>query len=104
MLPCNGNLNAMPRKVSCKLVLGGNTITNVKLLTYGSDFSGNITVGQVVSSYITVTLPTPSFSLAGANVSLSMGIDDPVEGQDRGIHLLQLMINCITLSIPINRP
>lgn len=79
MLPVNGNVNAQPRKLSCKLVIGSNTITDVKLLTYSSDWSGNITVGQVVSSYISVTVPTPSFFLAGANVSLSMGIGDPVE-------------------------
>lgn len=74
MLPVNGNVNAMPRKVSCKLEIGGNTITNVKMLTYASDWSGDITIGQVVSSYISATIPTPSFSLAGANVSHSMGI------------------------------
>ncbi len=79
MLPITGDLNAMPRKVSCKLVIGGNTITDVKRLTYASDFTGNITVGQVVSSYINVTLPTPNYSIAGANVSHSMGIGDPVE-------------------------
>ena len=79
MLPVTGNVNAQPRKISCKLVIGGNTITNVKMLTYSSDWSGNVTVGQVVSSYISVTLPTPGYSLAGANVTLSMGIGDPVE-------------------------
>ena len=79
MLPVSGNVNAQPRKVSCKLVIGGNTITNVKMLTYNTDWTGNITVGNVVSSYISVTLPTPGFSLAGANVTLSMGIGDPVE-------------------------
>ena len=79
MLPVNGNVNAMPRKVSCKLVIGGNTITDVKLLTYSSDWSGDITIGQVVSSYISATIPTPSFSLTSANVSHSMGIGDPVE-------------------------
>ena len=79
MLPCTGNVNAMPRKLSCKLVIGGNDITDVKLLTYASDWSGNITVGQVVSSYISVTVPTPSFSIAGLNVTLYMGIDLPVE-------------------------
>lgn len=79
MLPVTGNVNAMPRKLSCKLVIGSNTITNIKLLTYASDWSGNITIGQVVSSYISTTIPTPSFALAGANVSHSMGIGDPVE-------------------------
>lgn len=79
MLPVNGNVNAMPRKVSCKLVIGGNTITDVKLLTYNSDWSGDITIGQVVSSYINCTIPTPSFSLTGANVSHSMGIGSPAE-------------------------
>lgn len=79
MLPVNGNVNAMPRKVSCKLVIGGNTITDVKLLTYNSDWSGDITIGQVVSSYINCTIPTPSFSLTGANVAHSMGIGDPAE-------------------------
>ena len=47
MIPISGNVNAMPRKVSCKLVIGGNTITDVKLLTYNSDWSGDITIGQV---------------------------------------------------------
>ena len=79
MLPVNGNVNAMPRKVSCKLVIGGNTITDVKLLTYNSDWSGDITIGQVVSSYINCTIPTPGFSLTGANVSHSMGIGSPAE-------------------------
>lgn len=75
MLRVNGNLNAMPRKIDCKLTIGGNSITNVKMLTYASDWSGDITIGQCVSSYITATIPTPSFSLAGANVSHSMGIN-----------------------------
>ena len=79
MLPVNGNVNAMPRKLSCKLEIGNNTITEVKQLTYAQDWSGNITVGQVVSSYITATIPTPSFSLTGANVSHSMGIGSPAE-------------------------
>lgn len=74
MLPVNGNVNAMPRKISCKLEIGGNTITNVKMLTYASDWSGDITIGQVVSSYISATIPTPSFGLTGASVSHSMGI------------------------------
>jgi len=79
MLPCNTNVNAMPRKVRCALDIGNNTITDVKKLTYATDWSGQITVGQVVSAYISATIPTPSFSLAGANVSHSMGIGDPVE-------------------------
>ncbi len=79
MLPVNGNVSAMPRKVSCKLVIGGNTITDVKLLTYSSDWSGDITIGQVVSSYITATIPTPSFALTGANVAHSMSIGSPAE-------------------------
>ena len=79
MLPVSGNVNAMPRKVSCKLVIGNNTITNVKMLTYASDWSGDITIGQVVSSYISATIPTPSFSLASASVSHSMGIGSTPE-------------------------
>lgn len=79
MLPVSGNVNAMPRKVSCKLVIGNNTITNVKMLTYASDWSGDITIGQVVSSYISATIPTPSFALASANVSHSMGIGSTPE-------------------------
>lgn len=79
MLPINGNVNAMPRKLSCKLEIGGNTITEVKQLTYAQDWSENISIGQVVSSYITATIPTPSFSLTGANVSHSMGIGSPAE-------------------------
>lgn len=80
MLPVSGNVNAMPRKVSCKLEIGSNTITDVKMLTYASDWSGDITIGQVVSSYITATIPTPNFQLTGANVSHSMGIgSSPVE-------------------------
>ena len=74
MLHVNGNVNAMPRKLSCKLVIGNNTVTNVKMLTYASDWSGDITIGQVVSSYISATIPTPSFSLTGASVVHSMGI------------------------------
>lgn len=79
MLPCTGNVNAMPRKVSCKLVAGSDTITDVKKLTYTTDWSGAVTVGQVVSAYISATVPTPSFSLAGESVTHSMGIGDPVE-------------------------
>ncbi len=79
MLSVTGNVDAMPRKVSCKLVIGGNTITYVKKLTHASDWSGNVTVGQVVSSYISATIPTPNFSLSGANVVHSMGIGDPAE-------------------------
>jgi hypothetical protein len=74
MLPVNGNVNAMPRKISCKLEIGGNTITEVKQLTYAQDWSGDISIGQVVSSYITATIPTPSFGLTGVSVSHSMGI------------------------------
>ena len=71
-------VNAQPRKVSCKLDAGNsNIITDVKRLTYVSDWSGSIAVGQVVSSYISVTIPTPIFSIAGVNVALSMGIGDP---------------------------
>jgi len=69
----------MPRRVRCALDIGNDTITDVKKLTYATDWSGQITVGQVVSAYISATIPTPSFSLAGANVSHSMGIGDPVE-------------------------
>lgn len=80
MLPCTKNVNAQPRKLSIKLDFGNsNIITDVKRLTYASDWSGSISVGQVVSSYISVSIPTPSFSLAGVNVTLYMGIDDPVE-------------------------
>lgn len=79
MLPCNGNVNAMPRKLSCKLVIDSDTITDVKLLTYATDWTGNITVGQVVSAYISATIPTPSFSIAGKNVVHSMGIGTTVE-------------------------
>ena len=85
MLPNASAVNANPRKISCKLEIGSDTITDVKMLTYSSDWSGNITVGQVVSSYISVTLPTPGFSLAGANVTLSMGIGDPVDWVQIGI-------------------
>lgn len=79
MLPVTGNVNAMPRKVSCKLVVGSNTITDVKKLAYATDWSGAVTIGQVVSAYITATIPTPTFSLAGANVVHSMGIGTTVE-------------------------
>ncbi|MBP5433485.1 hypothetical protein [Ruminococcus sp.] len=79
MLPVTGNVNAMPRKLSCKLEIGGNTITEVKQLTYAQDWSGDISIGNVVSSYFTATIPTPSFSLTGGNVTLSMGIGSSVE-------------------------
>ena len=73
------SINTMPRKLSCKLDAGNsNIITDVKRLTYATDWTGTIAVGQVVSSYISVTVPTPSFSIAGVNVALSMGIGDPV--------------------------
>ena len=74
----NASINTMPRKLSCKLDAGNsNIITDVKRLTYASDWSGSIAVGQVVSSYISVTVPTPNFYIAGVNVALSMGIGDP---------------------------
>lgn len=73
------SINTMPRKLSCKLDAGNsNVITDVKRLTYATDWTGTIAVGQVVSSYISVTVPTPSFSIAGVNVALSMGIGNPV--------------------------
>lgn len=84
MLPVSGNVNAMPRKISCMLDINGNTITDIKQLTYASDWSGDITIGQVVSSYITATIPTPGFALTGANVSHSMGIGSPAEWVDIG--------------------
>lgn len=72
-------INTMPRKLSCKLDAGNsNVITDVKRLTYATDWSGSIAVGQVVSSYINVTVPTPSFSIAGVNVALSMGVGTTV--------------------------
>lgn len=79
MLQVNENINANPRKISCKLVINNNAITNVKTLTYASDWSGDLAIGQVVSSYITTTIPSPSFALTAANVSHSMGIGSPVE-------------------------
>ena len=79
MLPVSGNVNAQPRKISCKLETGGNTITNIKRLTYASGWSGDLTVGQAISSYISVNVPMPNFSIAGANVTLSMGIGTTVE-------------------------
>ena len=79
MLPCSGNVNAMPRKISCKLVINGNTMTDVKSLNYYSGWSGAVSIGKVISSYFSCTIRTPNYSLAGANVILSMGIGDPVE-------------------------
>lgn len=89
MLPGASSVNAMPRKLSCKLVIGNNSITDVKMLTYASDWSGNITIGQVISSYITATIPTPSFSLAGANVSHSMGYGSPTNWVDIGQYKIE---------------
>ena len=84
MLPVTENVNAMPRKLGCNLIINSNTITDVKLLTYSSDWSGDITIGQVVSSYITATIPTPNFALTGASVSHSMSIGSPAEWVDIG--------------------
>ena len=89
MLPGASSVNAMPRKLSCKLVIGNNSITDVKMLTYASDWSGNITIGQVISSYITATIPTQSFSLAGANVSHSMGYGSPTTWVDIGQYKIE---------------
>ena len=81
----NASINTMPRKLSCKLDAGNsNIITDVKRLTYASDWSGSIAVGQVVSSYISVTIPTPTFSIAGVNVALSMGIGTTVTWTEIG--------------------
>lgn len=74
MIYVSGNINAQPRKVSCRLVIGGNTITNVKRLTYSSDWSGNVTIGQAVSSYITATIPATNYNLTSANVAHSMSV------------------------------
>ena len=72
-------VNTMPRKLSCKLDAGsGNVITDVKRLTYATDWSGTIAIGQVVSSYISATVPTPNFAISGVNVALSMGIGTTV--------------------------
>ena len=79
MISTINNVNAMPRKLGCKLVISSHTITDVKMLTYASDWSGDITIGQVVSSYISCTIPTPNFALTGANVSHSMSIGSPAE-------------------------
>lgn len=79
MISTINNVNAMPRKLGCKLVISNHTITDVKLLTYASDWPGDITIGQVVSSYISCTIPTPNFALTGANVSHSMSIGSPAE-------------------------
>lgn len=79
MISTINNVNAMPRKLGCKLVISSHTITDVKLLTYASDWSGDITIGQVVSSYISCTIPTPNFALTGASVSHSMSIGSPAE-------------------------
>lgn len=79
MLPVSGNINAMPRKLSCKLEFGSGAVTDIKMLTYATDWSGAITIGQVISAYITATIPTPNFPLSNVNVTHSMGIGDPVE-------------------------
>ena len=79
MLPVTGDVNAQPRKLSCKLSIGSNTVTDVKLLTYSTDWSGAISIGQVISAYFTATIPTPAYSIAGASVSLDMGIGASVE-------------------------
>ncbi len=77
-------LDKMPRKLQCKLVIGSTTVTDVKMLTYSSDWSGNVSIGQVVSSYISATIPTIQ-NFAGANVTLSMGVGDPVEWTQIGV-------------------
>lgn len=79
MLPCSNDVNAMPRKLCCKLEMGNNTITDVKMLTYSTEWNADLTIGIAVSAGITATIPTPSFNLTGANVTLSMGIGSPVE-------------------------
>ena len=79
MLPVTNNVNAMPRVLACRLAIGGNNIANVKLLTYAQDWSGDITIGQVVASYISVTIPTPSFNISSGNVTLDMGIGSSTE-------------------------
>ena len=92
MLPVNGNVNAMPRKISCKLDIGNSSITDVKLLNYSTDWSGEISIGQVISACITATIPTPGFNLTGANVSHSMGISvnaSPVEWVKIGEFLVE---------------
>lgn len=79
MLSVTGNINASPRKLSCKLEFGSNAVTDVKMLTYSTDWSGAISIGQVISAYITATIPTPNFPLSNVNVTHSMGINEPVE-------------------------
>lgn len=79
MLSVTGNIDAAPRKLSCKLEFGNNAVTDVKMLTYATDWSGAITIGQVISAYITATIPTPNFPLSNVNVTHSMGIGNTVE-------------------------
>ena len=79
MLPVTNDVNAMPRVLACRLAIGGNNISNVKMLTYAQDWSGDISIGQVVSSYISVTIPTPAFDISSGNVTLDMGIGSSTE-------------------------
>lgn len=75
MLQSTKDINASDRKIGCKLTINGVPYTNIKRLSYASEWSGNITIGQVVSSYFTATMPTPATNISGANVTLEMSIN-----------------------------
>ena len=79
MISITHNINASPRKIKCKITIGNTTITNVKQLTYSSDWSGDISIGQAVSSYFTAEIPTPQFNISDAAVSLHMSVGTPDE-------------------------
>lgn len=79
MISITHNINASPRKIKCKITIGNTTITNVKQLTYSSDWSGDISIGQAVSSYFTAEIPTPQFNISDAAVSLYMSVGTPDE-------------------------
>lgn len=66
-------LNSSMRKLQIKLVSASGTITAVQSLDYTTDFGDVITIGNTVSSYITVKCETPVFNLSGKDLTLSIG-------------------------------
>lgn len=66
-------LNGSMRQLHIKLVGTAGTITAVTSLDYETDFGDTISIGNTVSSYITVKCETPSFSISGIDLTLSIG-------------------------------
>lgn len=78
MLSNANNVDASGRKVQCRMVSNGMTLSGIISVSYSTDWSGEITIGQCVGSSIHVTMKNPPSSLSGQPIVLSMGVGSPV--------------------------